>query len=102
MGIVHRDLKPENLLYSSMEPGALLKVSDFGLAKYMNNEEMMTTQCGTPGYIAPEILFGNGYTESVDFWSVGVILYIMYLIKYINRLCGFPPFYDEDNEKLFK
>ncbi|CAD8080235.1 unnamed protein product [Paramecium primaurelia] len=93
MGIVHRDLKPENLLYSSMEPGALLKVSDFGLARFVGSEEVMMTQCGTPGYVAPEIINGKGYTEAIDFWSVGVILYIM--------LCGFPPFYDEDNDKLF-
>ncbi|CAD8087970.1 unnamed protein product [Paramecium sonneborni] len=94
MGIAHRDLKPENLLYSSKDPGALLKVSDFGLARFIANDEVMMTQCGTPGYVAPEILSGHGYSEAIDFWSVGVILYIM--------LCGFPPFYDEDNDKLFK
>lgn len=80
MGIVHRDLKPENLLYSSMEPGALLKVSDFGLARFVGSDEVMMTQCGTPGYVAPEIITGKGYTEAIDFWSVGVILYIMLFV----------------------
>jgi calcium/calmodulin-dependent protein kinase I len=77
MGIVHRDLKPENLLYSSREPGALLKISDFGLARFIANNEVMMTQCGTPGYVAPEIVEGKGYNESIDFWSFGVILYLM-------------------------
>lgn len=93
MGIAHRDLKPENLLYVSKEPGSLLKISDFGLARFMGSNEVMMTQCGTPGYVAPEIIEGKGYNEAIDYWSVGVILYIM--------LCGFPPFYDEDNDKLF-
>ena len=50
MGVAHRDLKPENLLYSSKDAGAIIKISDFGLAKFMN-DEVMTTQCGTPGYV---------------------------------------------------
>ena len=60
-----------------MEPGALLKVSDFGLARCVGSEVVMMTHCGTPGYVAPEIINGKGYTEAIDFWSVGVILYIM-------------------------
>ena len=50
MGVAHRDLKPENLLYSSKDAGAIIKISDFGLARYIN-DEVMTTQCGTPGYV---------------------------------------------------
>lgn len=91
MGIAHRDLKPENLLYASKEFGSILKISDFGLARFINNE-VMTTQCGTPGYVAPEILKGQGYDKAIDYWSLGVIIYIM--------LSGQPPFYSENNEEL--
>lgn len=93
MGIVHRDLKPENLLYDSPNDDAKIKIADFGLAKLLSDESMMTTACGTPGYVAPEILHGNSYTSAVDLWSLGVIAYIL--------LCGFPPFYDENNAALF-
>jgi len=93
MGIVHRDIKPENLLYNSVDPSAIIKISDFGLARYYN-DDLMTTACGTPSYVAPEILIGKGYDLSVDYWSIGVVLYIM--------LCGFPPFYEDSNEALFE
>lgn len=93
MGIAHRDLKPENLLYTSPDPGATIKISDFGLAKVISNS-LMTTACGTPGYVAPEIILGKGYDFQIDYWSIGVILYVL--------LCGFPPFYEETNEKLFE
>jgi len=92
MGIAHRDLKPENLLYATSDPNSIIKITDFGLAKVINND-LMTTACGTPGYVAPEILVGGGYDMAVDYWSIGVILYVM--------LCGFPPFSEETNEKLF-
>ncbi len=96
LGVVHRDLKPENLLYVDNTDSSLIKVSDFGLAKYMIprvEETPMLTACGTPSYVAPEIVLGSGYNFKVDCWSLGVILYVM--------LCGFPPFFDEDNEELF-
>lgn len=70
-------MQPENLLYASKEFGSILKISDFGLARFINNE-VMTTQCGTPGYVAPEILKGQGYDKAIDYWSLGVIIYIMY------------------------
>lgn len=54
----------------------------------------MLTACGTPSYMAPEVLEGKGYHNSVDYWSIGIILYVL--------LCGYPPFYEEDNAKLFK
>eukprot|EP00499_Haloplacidia_sp_CaronLabIsolate_P005299 CAMPEP_0196781266 /NCGR_PEP_ID=MMETSP1104-20130614/9371_1 /TAXON_ID=33652 /ORGANISM="Cafeteria sp., Strain Caron Lab Isolate" /LENGTH=316 /DNA_ID=CAMNT_0042151489 /DNA_START=1 /DNA_END=951 /DNA_ORIENTATION=+ len=93
--IVHRDLKPENLLYQSPDDDSEIKIADFGLAKLLSEETyMMHTACGTPGYVAPEILQGVGYTSAVDMWSMGVILYIL--------LCGFPPFYDENNAALFE
>lgn len=87
-GIIHRDLKPENLLYMTTEQNSIIKISDFGLARFVQNE-LATTACGTPGYVAPEIVGGKGYGKEVDYWSIGIILYIM--------LCGFPPFYDENN-----
>lgn len=93
MGIVHRDLKPENLLYTSRDVGSIIKISDFGLARFQD-DDVMTTACGTPGYVAPEVLHGRGYGLEVDFWSIGVILYIM--------LCGFPPFSEDTNEALFE
>merc|ERR1739848_93818 len=87
--IVHRDLKPENLLYSSPANDAKIKVADFGLARIVSGNDMMKTACGTPGYVAPEILNNKGYdSPAVDMWSTGVILYIL--------LCGFPPFYEEE------
>lgn len=91
--IIHRDLKPENLLYTSSEETAFIKITDFGLARFVENE-FATTACGTPGYVAPEIIEGKGYGKPVDYWSIGIILYIM--------LCGFPPFYEDDNAKLFE
>ena len=92
--IVHRDLKPENLLYASPADDANLKVADFGLARMLTAGDMMKTACGTPGYVAPEILKNKGYDSgAVDMWSTGVILYIL--------LCGFPPFYEEELPALF-
>lgn len=92
--IVHRDLKPENILMASKAPDASIKIADFGLARLMKGTEMMKTACGTPGYVAPEVLQNKGYSSgAVDMWSVGVILYIL--------LCGFPPFYEEELPALF-
>ncbi|KAF1318650.1 Camk/camk1 protein kinase, partial [Globisporangium splendens] len=92
-GIAHRDLKPENLLYRCTDEDAEIKIADFGLAKLVKGDSLMQTACGTPGYVAPEILEGRPYGAEVDLWSLGVIAYIL--------LCGFPPFYDENNAALF-
>jgi len=92
--IVHRDLKPENILLKDPSENSDIKIADFGLARLINNKEMMKTACGTPGYVAPEVLQNKGYDSgAVDIWSAGVILYIL--------LCGFPPFYEEELPALF-
>ncbi|XP_048113806.1 calcium/calmodulin-dependent protein kinase 1Db isoform X1 [Alosa pseudoharengus] len=93
MGIVHRDLKPENLLYFSDEDESKIMISDFGLSK-IESADVMSTACGTPGYVAPEVLAQKPYGKAVDCWSIGVIAYIL--------LCGYPPFYDENDSKLFE
>lgn len=92
--IVHRDLKPENLLYSSDEPHAELKVADFGLAHMVSDNQLLKHVCGTPAYVAPEMLAKKGYGKAADMWSLGVILYIL--------LSGCPPFYQEDHAELFQ
>ncbi|KAI4928803.1 hypothetical protein J4E85_005424 [Alternaria conjuncta] len=86
--IVHRDIKPENILLTDKDLS--IKLADFGLAKIIGEESFTTTLCGTPSYVAPEILENSNhrrYTRAVDVWSLGVVLYIC--------LCGFPPFSDE-------
>ncbi|CAO2648976.1 Nn.00g099250.m01.CDS01 [Neocucurbitaria sp. VM-36] len=86
--IVHRDIKPENILLT--DKNLSVKLADFGLAKIIGEESFTTTLCGTPSYVAPEILENSNhrrYTRAVDVWSLGVVLYIC--------LCGFPPFSDE-------
>ncbi|KAI1108047.1 kinase-like domain-containing protein [Nemania sp. NC0429] len=86
--IVHRDIKPENILL--VDKDVNVKLADFGLAKIIGEESFTTTLCGTPSYVAPEILAEGRhrkYTKAVDIWSLGVVLYIC--------LCGFPPFSDE-------
>ncbi|PNF41023.1 hypothetical protein B7P43_G08824 [Cryptotermes secundus] len=85
--ITHRDLKPENILLSSEKRETLIKVSDFGLSKFVNSQSIMKTFCGTPLYVAPEVLETKGmgsYTAQVDIWSLGIILFIC--------LSGYPPF----------
>ncbi|KAG7497437.1 calcium/calmodulin-dependent protein kinase type 1D [Solea senegalensis] len=94
MGIVHRDLKPENLLYFNPLDESKIMISDFGLSKMEGSGDVMSTACGTPGYVAPEVLAQKPYSKAVDCWSIGVIAYIL--------LCGYPPFYDENDSKLFE
>ncbi|KAF9414663.1 hypothetical protein HW555_007524 [Spodoptera exigua] len=84
--IAHRDIKPENLLYSSTQPNAVLKLTDFGFAKEtLTPADTLQTPCYTPYYVAPEVLGPEKYDKSCDIWSLGVVMYIL--------LCGFPPFY---------
>ncbi len=74
--IVHRDLKPENLLFNTTGPDGVIKVTDFGLSKFSEAGNRLQTACGTPGYVAPEVLEQSGYGSAVDMWSIGVILYV--------------------------
>uniref|UniRef100_A0A3Q3DVP6 Serine/threonine-protein kinase DCLK2 n=1 Tax=Hippocampus comes TaxID=109280 RepID=A0A3Q3DVP6_HIPCM len=94
LNIVHRDIKPENLLvYEHADGSKSLKLGDFGLATVVDGP--LYTVCGTPTYVAPEIIAETGYGLKVDIWAAGVITYIL--------LCGFPPFRgsSEDQEVLF-
>lgn len=91
-GIVHRDLKPENLLLTSRDDDLNIKIGDFGFA--IRAVDGLNIACGTPGYVAPEILRGDAYGLPVDIWAMGVITYIL--------LCGYPPFHDDNDATLFK
>ena len=92
--VAHRDLKPENLLLVSQTDDKTVKIADFGFAKRVKSPKSLTTQCGTPGYVAPEILEGHKYDTKADMWSVGVILYIL--------LGGYPPFVQTNQRLLFR
>jgi len=87
LNIAHRDIKPENLLYTNMTDNAVLKLTDFGFAKRVDDgtEKPLETPCYTPYYVAPEVLSSKPYDKSCDVWSIGIIAYIL--------LCGYPPFY---------
>ncbi|CAB4257077.1 similar to Saccharomyces cerevisiae YDL101C DUN1 Cell-cycle checkpoint serine- threonine kinase required for DNA damage-induced transcription of certain target genes [Maudiozyma barnettii] len=101
--IIHRDIKPENILlnitrrtsseqlqlgpWDEGEIDIQVKIADFGLAKFTGEMQFTNTLCGTPSYVAPEVLTKTGYTSKVDMWSAGVILYVC--------LCGFPPFSEQ-------
>ncbi|EKX51008.1 hypothetical protein GUITHDRAFT_157273 [Guillardia theta CCMP2712] len=102
LGISHRDLKPENLLYASNDPQSpdytTVKVADFGLSKIFVEKQPMRTVCGSPNYVAPEVVdpycISIGYGPEVDIWSMGIVIYVM--------LCGFLPFYADSNAELFR
>eukprot|EP00471_Norrisiella_sphaerica_P006016 CAMPEP_0184489284 /NCGR_PEP_ID=MMETSP0113_2-20130426/14974_1 /TAXON_ID=91329 /ORGANISM="Norrisiella sphaerica, Strain BC52" /LENGTH=1466 /DNA_ID=CAMNT_0026872607 /DNA_START=326 /DNA_END=4726 /DNA_ORIENTATION=- len=95
LGILHRDLKPDNLMYRTSEPDSDVVIVDFGVAKHLaSSEKFASSACGTPLYLAPEVIVGPQYTHMCDMWSLGVILYVM--------LCGRPPFYAKDRSHLFR
>lgn len=81
--IIHRDLKPENVL---VEKDGYIKLTDFGFAKIV--EERTWTLCGTPDYLAPEMITGQGHGKGVDWWTLGILIYEM--------IASYPPFYDDD------
>ncbi|KAL6711062.1 Serine/threonine-protein kinase [Coniothyrium glycines] len=90
--VIYRDLKPENIL---LDYTGHIALCDFGLCKLdMKDEDRTNTFCGTPEYLAPELLTGAGYTKSVDWWTLGVLLYEM--------LTGLPPFYDENTNDMYR
>lgn len=92
LNVIYRDLKPENILIDYQGHIALC---DFGLCKLnMSNDDRTSTFCGTPEYLAPELLLNQGYTRSVDWWTLGTLLYEM--------LTGLPPFFDEDIPTMYK
>ncbi|KIP05161.1 hypothetical protein PHLGIDRAFT_31013 [Phlebiopsis gigantea 11061_1 CR5-6] len=92
LDVVYRDLKPENIL---LDYTGHIALCDFGLCKLnMKDSDTTNTFCGTPEYLAPEILFGQGYNKTIDWWTLGVLLYEM--------LSGLPPFYDENTEQMYQ
>ncbi|KAG9251646.1 kinase-like domain-containing protein [Emericellopsis atlantica] len=90
--VIYRDLKPENIL---LDYQGHIALCDFGLCKLdMKDEDRTNTFCGTPEYLAPELLMGKGYKKTVDWWTLGVLLYEM--------LTGLPPFYDENTNEMYR
>lgn len=91
LGVAHRDVKPDNILLNDSNE---LKLADFGSAECFREGQLMNGVVGTPYYVAPEVLAGRDYSEKVDIWSAGVILYIM--------LAGVPPFYGDSATEIFE
>jgi len=93
-GVAHRDIKPQNIFLESKDDNSAIKVGDFGFAERVHLPKSLIQRCGTPSYVAPEILKGQPYDQSCDMWSVGVVLYVM--------LCGYTPFMEDKQEKMFE
>jgi serine/threonine protein kinase len=98
VGLAHRDIKPANVLMCDRKKdGVSVKVGDFGMSTFVGVDGLVRGRCGTPGYVAPEILTGGsriGYSNAVDVFSAGVTLYVM--------LCGYEPFYGENEKDLIE
>lgn len=97
-GIVHRDLKLENMIFQTDKDDSLIKIADFGLSKFFQAGTVLSTMCGSPQYVAPEVLGvgdgGSEYSPAVDMWSVGVVLFIL--------ISGYSPFDDDNDAVLFE
>ncbi|XP_006350688.1 phosphoenolpyruvate carboxylase kinase 1 [Solanum tuberosum] len=91
LGVAHRDIKPDNILFTDSNE---LKLADFGSAECFHEGQLMSGVVGTPYYVAPEVLAGRNYSEKIDIWSAGVILYIM--------LAGVPPFFGDSATEIFE
>ncbi|KAN0062324.1 hypothetical protein ACQY0O_005206 [Thecaphora frezii] len=92
--IIHRDLKPENILLRNSADPSDIAISDFGLSRFIPEQGLLMTACGSPQYVSPEVLLGKGYGPAVDLWSTGVIAYAL--------LAGYTPFYGDDQPTLFQ
>ncbi|XP_021713926.1 serine/threonine-protein kinase ATG1t-like isoform X2 [Chenopodium quinoa] len=92
--IVHRDLKPQNILLSSSDSNTFLKIADFGLSRVLHSGDHAETVCGSPLYMAPEVLGFQRYDDKVDLWSIGAIFF--------ELLNGYPPFHGRTNVQLLK
>ncbi len=88
---IYRDLKPENILFT--EEG-YIKLTDFGLAKFVTKKDIANTFCGTPEYMAPEVITDKGCNRPADWWSLGIVLYEM--------IFGIPPFYSSNIQKMYR
>jgi len=92
--VAHRDLKPANLLMNNQEDDASIKIADFGFAKRVRTPKSLSTKCGTPQYVAPEVLSGQLYDTQADMWSIGIIIFTL--------LVGHPPFENDNLNILVK
>ena len=90
LGYVYRDLKPENILF---DIDGYLKLSDYGLCKFLKPGEKTYSLAGTPDYVSPEVIVNKGQTYTTDWWAFGILIFEM--------IYGTPPFYNRDHEKMF-
>jgi len=90
LGVIYRDLKPENIL---MDENGFVFLTDFGMAKELKQGEVAMSFCGTPEYLAPEIITGEGHNKEADWWSLGILAY--------ETMYGIPPFYNQNQMIMY-